>query len=124
VFRDRCASCHAPVLVSDDPASAVPFERWEGLVLTPEGPLVWGRVGYEKTGVVPYVHEQGARVPSLRRLYKKSPYFTNGSAKTLRDVLERARFGQGTFFHDNAPAGLTALSPDEIEASLAFLDLL
>ncbi|MGK4003616.1 hypothetical protein WMF31_13380 [Sorangium sp. So ce1036] len=137
VFHDRCARCHAPVLKSDDPGSAVPFERWEALVLAPEGAIVWGRAGYEKTGVVPYVHEDGARVPSLRRLYKKRPYFTNGSAKTLREVLERARFdarpapagaaaAEGAFFHDGAPAGagLAALDPGEIEALLAFLDLL
>ncbi|XYH93437.1 hypothetical protein ACMHYB_37050 [Sorangium sp. So ce1128] len=136
VFQERCARCHAPVLRSDDPGSAVPFERWEELVLAPEGPLVWGRAGYEKTGVVPYVHEEGARVPSLRRLYKKRPYFTNGSARTLRDVLERARFAApggeraaaapGVFFHDGAPAGegLAALDPGAIEALLAFLDLL
>ncbi|WP_438014014.1 hypothetical protein WMF18_24175 [Sorangium sp. So ce315] len=144
VFRDRCARCHAPVLRSDDPGSAVPFERWEELVLAPEGAIVWGKAGYEKTGVVPYVHEQGARVPSLRRLYKKRPYFTNGSARTLRDVLERARFAApggadasaakgaangaapapGAFFHDGAPAGLAALDPAAIDALLAFLDLL
>ncbi|WP_438022335.1 hypothetical protein [Sorangium sp. So ce233] len=145
VFRDRCARCHAPVLRSDDPGSEVPFDRWEELVLAPEGAIVWGRAGYEKTGVVPYVHEEGARVPSLRRLYKKRPYFTNGSAKTLRDVLERARFAAppdagataappgagpaaapGAFFHDGAPAGegLAALDPGAIEALLAFLDLL
>ncbi|WP_437923577.1 hypothetical protein WMF37_31720 [Sorangium sp. So ce291] len=140
VFQDRCARCHAPVLRSDDPGSAVPFERWEELVLAPEGPIVWGRAGYEKTGVVPYVHEDGARVPSLRRLYKKRPYFTNGSASTLRDVLERARFAApgseraagapaavpAAFFHDGAPAGegLAALDPGAIEALLAFLNLL
>ncbi|WP_437964044.1 hypothetical protein WMF04_30520 [Sorangium sp. So ce260] len=147
VFRDRCARCHAPVLRSDDPGSAAPFERWEELVLASEGAIVWGRAGYEKTGVVPYVHEDGARVPSLRRLYKKRPYFTNGSAKTLREVLERARFGDargrsaaapGAFFHDGAPAGegavveegapagegLAALDAAAIEALLAFLDLL
>ncbi|WP_437643885.1 hypothetical protein [Sorangium sp. So ce362] len=143
VFRDRCARCHAPVLRSDDPGSAAPFERWEELVLAPEGAIVWGRAGYEKTGVVPYVHEDGARVPSLRRLYKKRPYFTNGSAKSLREVLERARFGDtggraaadggpsaaaasGAFFHDGAPAGedLGALDAGAIEALLAFLDLL
>ncbi|WP_437630121.1 hypothetical protein [Sorangium sp. So ce854] len=144
VFRDRCARCHAPVLRSDDPGSAVPFDRWEELVLAPEGAIVWGRAGHEKTGVVPYVHEQGARVPSLRRLYKKRPYFTNGSARTLRDVLERARFAApgsadasaangaakgaaaapGAFFHDGAPEGLAALDPAAIDALLAFLDLL
>lgn len=137
VFEARCARCHAPRLRSDDPGSAVPFARWEELVLAPEGAIVWGRDGYEKTGVVPYVHDEGARVPSLRRLYKKQPYFTNGSARTLAEVLERARFGdvpsassstpgQGAFFHDGAPedGGLARLAPADIEALLAFLDLL
>jgi len=56
---------------------------------------------------------------------KKRPYFTNGSAKTLREVLDRARFGGAPgFFHDGAPAGLEALSDVEKDALEAFLDLL
>ena len=47
---------------------------------------MWGKDVYAQTGVLPYVHEKGARVPSLRRLYKKHPYFTNGSASSLDDV--------------------------------------
>ncbi len=83
-------------------------------MLSREGAIVWGLNEYRKTGIQPYVHELGARVPSLRRLYKKRPYFTNGSAKTLRDVLDRARFGGAPgFFHDGAPAGLEALSEQE-----------
>lgn len=125
VFRDRCERCHAARLASDEPGSQVPFERWESLIFTPEGPIVWGRDGYEKTGVEPYVHERGARPPSLRRLFKKRPYFTNGATKNLGAVLERARFGEGgAFFHDGGPAGAEPLRPDEIEALLAFLDLL
>src|SRR5690606_38110494 len=41
LFRKRCASCHAPRLVTDDAGSAVGFERWEELVLSEAGPLVW-----------------------------------------------------------------------------------
>src|SRR6202042_1726645 len=83
VFRDRCAGCHAPRLVADDPESAVRFEDWPSLVLSPAGPIVWATSDYAQTSVVPYVHPLGTRVPSLRRLYKKWPYFTNGSAKSL-----------------------------------------
>ena len=66
---------------------------------------MWGKAEYKKTGVEPYVHENGARVPSLRRLYKKRPYFTNGSAKTLEEVLARARFAPGGFWHEAPESG-------------------
>src|SRR5690606_7468347 len=70
IFRDRCEHCHRAQLIADDPATRTPFERWEALVMAPEGALVWGSAAYARTGVTPYVHERGARVPSLRRLYK------------------------------------------------------
>jgi hypothetical protein len=124
VFRDKCESCHEARLVADDPASRVPFDRWEGLVMSREGAIVWAHADYEKTGVLPYVNEAGARVVSLRRLYKKYPYFTNGSAKTLSSVLDRVRLGGGRFFHDEAPDGVQGLSSDEKVDLLAFLDLL
>jgi len=124
VFRDKCESCHEARLVTDQPSTRVPFERWEGLVMSPEGPIVWAHAEYEKTGVEPYVNEKGARVVSLRRLYKKHPYFTNGSAKDLRDVLDRARFAGGRFFHDGAPRDATGFNGEEQAALAAFLDLL
>ena len=118
-FRDRCASCHAPRLVADEPASAVPFDRWEVHVLSPAGPIVWSDAAYAKTGVVPYVHDLGARVPPLRRLYKKWPYFTTGSARSLADVLDR-------FTDDGMHDGGTGAHLDATtwQALLAFLDLL
>ncbi len=125
LFARRCEGCHAARVIADDPASRVAPAEWERLVLSREGAIVWGMSEYRKTGIEPYVHELGARVPSLRRLYKKRPYFTNGSAKTLREVLSRARFGGAPgFFHDGAPAGLEALSEVEKDALEAFLDLL
>jgi hypothetical protein len=125
VFARRCEGCHAARSIADDPATRAAPAEWERLVLSREGALVWGMSEYRRTGIEPYVHELGARVPSLRRLYKKRPYFTNGSAKTLRDVLDRARFGGALgFFHDGAPAGLEALSEQEKGALEAFLDLL
>jgi hypothetical protein len=107
----------------------VPFERWEAMIFRREGPIVWATSEYKKTGVEPYVHERGSRVPSLRRLYAKRPYFTNGSARDLSAVLERARFSKGLvgpFFHDHAPESpsLRAIGDDEKLALLAFLDLL
>jgi hypothetical protein len=91
-----------------------------------EGAIVWAGAEYEKTGVEPYVNEKGARVVSLRRLFKKYPYFTNGSAKSLLAVLDRVRYGETAFFHDGSPdrATLVALTAREKDALLAFLDLL
>jgi hypothetical protein len=126
VFRDRCAGCHAARLIADEPASLVPFERWESLVLSPSGPIVWSNAAYEKTGVEPYVHTEGARVPALRRLYKKWPYFTSGGARSLDDVLDRFATGASATYHDAAPpdAALARLTADDKAALRAFLDLL
>ncbi len=128
LFQQHCEGCHSARLVSDEPSSKVPFEGWERLIFSREGPIVWASSEYRKTGVEPYVHEQGARVPSLRRLFAKHPYFTNGSAKDLESVLSRARFGQTSrgapsFTHDGEKAG-DALTDDEQRALRAFLDLL
>jgi hypothetical protein len=124
VFRSKCESCHQARFVTDDPSTRIPFEGWEDLVMAPEGAIVWADAEYEKTGVTPYVNEHGARVVSLRRLYKKYPYFTNGAAKSLGAVLDRAAFDEGHFFHDGAPDGATGLSADEKAQLTAFLDLL
>jgi len=110
--------------VTDRVASRVPFDEWERLVMTARGPIVWARDTYEKTGVVPYVHESGTRVPSLRRLYKKRPYFTNGSAADLEDVLRRAGFSGGLFLHGGAADDTGKLDSASRTALLAFLDLL
>jgi hypothetical protein len=127
VFRDRCESCHEARLVADEPSSRVGFDRWEELVMSQADAIVWAHADYEKTGVLPYVNEKGARVVSLRRLYKKHPYFTNGTAPEIADVLDRVRFAAGApaaFFHESAPDGTTPLRPDDKTALAAFLDLL
>ena len=124
VFRSRCESCHEARLVADEPSTRVPFSRWEDLVMSREGPIVWAHAEYEKTGVEPYVNERGARVVSLRRLYKKHPYFTNGSAKDLRTILDGARFANGRFWHEGAPDTATSLTDQEKSQLAAFLDLL
>ncbi|HEX2875244.1 MAG TPA: hypothetical protein VHP33_28530 [Polyangiaceae bacterium] len=122
-FRERCVSCHAARLLSDDPASE-PFGEWEASIFSRNAPLVWAKAEYAKTGVVPYVHEQGTRIPSLRRLASKPRYFTNGSASSLDDVLARFRDGPAGALHD-APAGTgQPLSRSTQQALVAFLELL
>ncbi len=123
-FAVLCARCHAPRLSADDPDSAVPFAGWEALVLDRRGPITWASSGYHQTGVEPYVHPKGARTTSLRRLYKKRPYFTNGSARTLDEVLSRVRAHGDAFVHDGPLPGGAPLSPAARRELLAFLRLL
>jgi hypothetical protein len=124
VFRDKCEACHQARLVADDPSTRLGYETWEERVMARGGAIVWARAEHEKTGVVPYVNEKGARVVSLRRLYKKYPYFTNGSAKDIASVLDRVGLAAGVFFHDGAPVGADRLSDEEKAELTAFVDLL
>ena len=123
LFAQRCAGCHAARLSADEPATEQPLERWEAMVLSPAAPIVWGRAGYEKTGIEPYVHKDGARVPSLRRVYKKRPYFTDGRVDSLAGVLDAVRWGDGGRFSHAGGEG-AAPTEDERAALLAFLELL
>jgi len=124
-FRDHCQSCHGARLLSDDGASEVPFAAWETLIFSRNAPVVWARADYAKTGVLPYVHERGTRVTSLRRLATKPRYFTNGSAPDLASVLERFRDGPEGALHDaNGGAPGQALAGPARRALLAFLRLL
>jgi hypothetical protein len=99
VFFDRCASCHKPGTT-----------RWMDIgttnVDTPDLPLF--RVTCESSGRVINTQDPGRAlisgkcgdvgaivVPQLRGLAARAPYFSNGSAQTLRDVVEfyEKRFG-------------------------------
>ena len=126
LFRERCASCHAARLVARDSKKTVPFERWEALILSPEGPIVWSNGEYSKTGVLPYVDPKGTQTPSLRRLYLKRPYLTNGSARTLEELVAAARFSGADFRHaaDGGEPRGDALGDDEKRALAAFLRIL
>lgn len=55
------------------------------------------------------------RVPSLRDVKATAPYLHDGSAKTLAEAIER---------HQDRAAGATALTPAEIAALVAFLEML
>lgn len=124
-FRARCVRCHAARLIASDPASEVPFERWESLTFSSPTPIVWARGDYEKTGIVPYVDARGTRIPSLRRLYTKRPYLTNGSAPTLASLLEQVRFTSSELLHAaGSRPGEAPLTASERADLLDFLRLL
>ncbi len=124
VFRDRCADCHAARLIAEEPSTEIDFKEWGKLVRSKTGPLVWSNAAYAKTGVEPYVHDDGTRVPTLRRLFKKWPYFTNGSAKSLAELLDGFAYDGKTSLHAAAPAAMKRLTAADKAALLAFLELL
>jgi hypothetical protein len=122
LFEARCESCHAARLFSDDASSRIDFAGWEAAIFRRNAPLVWARAEYEKSGVLPYVHERGTRITSLRRLALKPRYFTNGSAPDLEDVLERFRFGAAPLHVSSSDE--PGLDEASRRALLAFLKLL
>jgi hypothetical protein len=127
LFRDHCESCHEARLVADDSTTRVTFDRWPALVLSESGPIVWASEIYAATGIRPWVHELGARVPSLRRLHLDGPYFTNGAADSVAAVLAGVRFRsdpERRVDHDLAGSPGEPLATEEQRALLAFLQLL
>ncbi len=125
LFRDQCESCHEARLVADDPSTRVPFGRWAALVLSETGPILWASDVYARTAIEPWVHELGARIPSLRRLHLDGPYFTTGAAASVSAVLAGVRVrSEARVDHDLPDSAGQPLAPADQQALLAFLDLL
>jgi cytochrome c peroxidase len=139
LFASHCEGCHQARLVVDDPGTRVglgpggDLEPWRRMIFASNGPLTWGSDAYAQTGIVPWVHPEGARIPALRRLYLKWPYFTNGGADSLEAVLEGVRLREGAEPSSNlasdhelgpASADTRGLAPEQRAALLAFLRLL
>jgi len=122
LFETLCEGCHAARLVTGTPSTRVPPSAWLDHVASPNGPIVWATDERKQTGVVPYVHADGARVPSLRRLYAKRPYFTDGKAATLQAATDR--FSVGAAQHVRDAAGGRNITEDERRALQRFLELL
>jgi hypothetical protein len=132
LFALHCESCHQARLVTDDASTRIALgpngelEPWRALIFSSSsnGPIVWASDAYAKTGIVPWVHPEGARVPSLRRLSLDWPYFTNGGADSLAAVLEGIRVGPDGSDHQLGPTDEHGLDEHEQVALLAFLRLL
>lgn len=113
VFKSACARCHRLVRDSRDsdelPAADLEKSLLRGQVAL-TGPDLHD-VGINVLG------QGGNNAPSLRGVWDNAPYFSDGSARTLEDVLSRASPDP------HAPTVHTAsgLSPSEQAALLAFL---
>ncbi len=120
-FEALCERCHQARTIADAPASRLAPSRWERAVFDGPRPL-WATDERFRVGIEPYVHEDGARVPSLRNLWVKRPYLTRGSATELRAVLTEVRVGIDDV-HGGGGGGVQ-LSAEDLDALEAFIDLL
>ncbi|HVZ73563.1 MAG TPA: c-type cytochrome [Polyangia bacterium] len=85
VFRSRCASCHE--LVGDTKTSTlVPARALERRLLAGEVALTSARLYDVGT---PVLGKTGNNPPSLRGVWDAAPYFSDGSARSLEEVLAR-----------------------------------
>ncbi len=101
VFNERagCATCHMPPLYTD-----LRYHRIEAL----------GRADAGRALVSNLTSDEGAfKTPSLRGVRFTAPFFHDGSAATLDQLLDRLE-----------ASGSPVLSPEERAALLAFMDAL
>ena len=85
VFRDGCAGCHQ--LVGDSATGDwIPPRQLEGRLLAGEVALTSPRLHAVGT---PMLGDGGNNPPSLRGVWEAGPYFSDGSARTLEEVLRR-----------------------------------
>ncbi len=76
LFVDECTHCHQPVADLHTRTPQSPETR----------PLVWAAPLFAKVGPPPFT-DRGNRVSPLTNLARGGPYFTDGSARTLEDVV-------------------------------------
>jgi hypothetical protein len=117
VFRDGCAGCHE--LVGDTArGDLVPARQLERRLLAGQVALASPRLYDVGT---PVLGKTGNNPPSLRGVWDAAPYFSDGSARTLEDVLRRTDPAAEKV---HAPANAErppAWSAEERTALLAFL---
>jgi mono/diheme cytochrome c family protein len=117
LFRDRCAGCHQ--LVGDSArGDRIPPAQLERRLLAGEVALTDARLHAVGT---PVLGDGGNNPPSLRGVWEAAPYFSDGSARTLEDVLRRT---DPDAREVHAPANATrppAFTPAERAVLIAFL---
>jgi mono/diheme cytochrome c family protein len=117
LFRDRCAGCHQ--LVGDSArGDRVPARDLEGRLLAGEVALTDARLHAVGT---PILGDGGNNPPSLRGVWEAAPYFSDGSARTLDDVLRRTDPDASAVHAPANAARPPALGDAERTALLAFL---
>src|SRR5204863_2263389 len=117
LFRERCAGCHQ--LVGDSAQrDGVPARDLERRLLAGEVALTDARLHNVGT---PIVGDGGNNPPSLRGVWEAAPYFSDGSARTLEEVLRRTDPDASAVHTPANAARAPALGDAERRALLAFL---
>jgi hypothetical protein len=117
LFRDRCGGCHQMIGNSDLGNHVAEAEQ--------EARLLAGQVALtapDRRAVgTPVLGEGGNNPPSLRGVWDNAPYFSDGSARTLEEVLRRTDANADAVHAPANAARPPAFSADEQAALLAFL---
>jgi hypothetical protein len=117
LFWRDCARCHEP---SPRMGTGSTLGREAALDYLIDRPLAFGAARWEKTGVLPYFTERGNRVSPLTQLGRGGPFFSNGSARNLADVLQRTDPGRPLV---HAPENVAApfYRPEQVQDLIDFL---
>jgi len=117
LFRDRCAGCHQLVGDSSKGDRVAPRDL-ERRLLAGDVALTDARLHAVGT---PNLGEGGNNPPSLRGVWEAAPYFSDGSARTLEDVLRRTDPDAKAVHSAENATRAPAFSEGERAALLAFL---
>jgi hypothetical protein len=117
LFRQSCTGCHQLV---DDTALGhhVPAAELEARLLA--GQVALASPGRYAVGT-PVLGEGGNNPPSLRGVWDAAPYFSDGSAQTLEEVLRRTDPNAAAVHAKENAAHPPAWSAEDRAALLAFL---
>jgi hypothetical protein len=117
VFRDSCAGCHE--LVGDTAlGNVIPARDLQGRLLAGQVALTSARLYDVGT---PVLGKTGNNPPSLRGVWDAAPYFSDGSARTLEDVLRRTDPSAAKVHSIENAERPPAFSPEARAALLTFL---
>jgi len=117
LFRDRCAGCHQ-MIGNSDLGNHVPEATAEARLLAGQVALTSPR---RRNVGTPVLGEGGNNPPSLRGVWDNAPYFNDGSARSLEEVLRRTDPHVEAVHSPANAARPPAFSADEQAALLAFL---
>ena len=117
LFRSGCAGCHE-LVGNSARGNAIPAGVLERRLLAGEVALTSPRRYAVGT---PVLGEGGNNPPSLRGVWDAAPYFSDGSAPTLEDVLRRTDPDASAVHAPENGARPAALSKADRAALLAFL---
>jgi mono/diheme cytochrome c family protein len=118
LFRDNCAGCHRLARAAGDARAVTAPAELEARLL--QGELALTSAQLYDVGT-PLLGEAGNNPPSLRGVWAAAPYFSDGSAATLEDVLRRTDPSVPQVHKAENAARPAAFSPAQRADLLSFL---